>query len=113
MFCEAKAEALCVPSSRCLALVGPSVNRTQRQGMGWGESACQPCRGRSGAGGLPQPLSPQCSGKALPCLREASPGSYMLHEDLLCGGAHPQGARPKALGQSHVGGFASLMDRGP
>ena len=28
----------------------------------------------------------------LPRLREASSGLYVLHKDLLCGGAHPQGA---------------------
>lgn len=92
MFCETKAEALCVPLSRCLALVGPSVNRTQ-QGMGWVASQhASRVGGRgSGAGDSPS-LSLHSALSPLPCLREASPGSYMLHEDLLCGGAHPQGA---------------------
>ena len=94
--CSVKQRQKRSASPRChgvWALVGPSVKRTQRAGDGaGGKSARQPSRGRgSGSGDSPGP-SLHSAQSPLPRLREASSGLYVLHKDLLCGGAHPQGA---------------------
>ena len=101
------------PCHSVWALVGPSVNRTQKAGDGvGGKSARQPSRGRgSRAEDSPGP-SLHGAQSLLPRLREASSGLYVLHKICYVVVPIPR-AWAKALGQSDVGGFASLMDRGP
>ena len=69
MFCETKAEALCIPSlSQCLGACWAFYQQDSESGGWGGGQVSTPAESGEGeqSGGLPRPLPPRCSEPVAP-----------------------------------------------